>query len=171
LWTELKDPSLADPVWENRNSFPKWFSVARVIPSLGEAKDWERIGESSFDLKKTSLVEDGARAGSYSVRKVVETSRAADRVGIVAEGRGRAFLVSSETAYPGWRLEVEGHERPLEQVNLGFRGFVLDDGEQRAVLTYQPRSFRLGCFMSILAAGPLFLGALSILRRKSNGGA
>jgi len=70
-----------------------------------------------------------------------------------AEGRGRALLVSSETADPGWKAQVDGKPKTLQMVNYAFRGIVLNEGESRVVLNYEPLSFRLGLFLAFLVMG------------------
>jgi len=91
--------------------------------------------------------------GDYSFRKVNETKRTANEVELSALGTGKALLVSSEMDYPGWRFAAGGIERALEDVNYGFRGAVLNPGEEKATLVYRPVSFRLGCFLSLLVMG------------------
>lgn len=141
----------------NPAAFPKWFSVRSASP----LKLWQ--GSRAFpcllpdDLRDNCAVSNTSDYGEYSPREVGETFRNSDRVDLKAVGKGRALLVSSEMAYPGWNANVNGKRRPLEVVNGGFRGLVLNDGEEEASLSYRPTSFKLGCFLSLLVCG-LWLG-------------
>jgi uncharacterized membrane protein YfhO len=67
--------------------------------------------------------------------------------------------------YPGWKVTVDGDlkfgikgkTKLIEQVNHIFRGVVLDEGESHAIFKYEPLTFRLGLFFSLLVCG-LWMG-------------
>ncbi len=156
-----KVPRLEEGCWENTGAMPLWFSVER-------AQAWDFSGDPDgpfenprFDFKKTALVRNLELEGPYSPRKVMEISRGPNDIHLEAEGPGRAFLVSSEMAYPGWWGRVNGTWRPLETVNGCFRGLRIEPGETSAEIVYRPETFRLGLFLSFLACG---IGAGLILK-------
>ena len=154
----------SDSMFENPTLLPKWFSVAQALPlPKGQAVDGAILG-SDFDLSKECFVMDESKAGDYYLRSVEELDQTASRIHLKASGKGRGFLVSSETAYPGWRAQVNGVEKPVELVNQAFRGVVLADGEEDVQLQYAPNSFRLGCFLSLCVCGLWFGGILKIFR-------
>ncbi len=138
------------PVWRNPNAFPKWFSVSKALPQGDWAMDFQAMKGPGFDFGRDCFALDPAASGFYTKREVRSVGITVDRVELEAPGDGRALLVSSELAYPGWKARVEGKERPLEVVNHSFRGLVLEKGESHAVLDYSPSSFRLGMFLSLL---------------------
>jgi hypothetical protein len=157
----LNPPGAFLPISENPSPLPKWFSVRRALAASSPEDDFKKAADSRMDYGKSCFVEETSRAGNYQGRQVSEVSRTPQRVELSAQGKGTALLVSSETAYPGWRALVGGQTRPLERVNHVFRGLFLNDGESRAVILYEPVSFRLGLFLGLLvcafwAAG--FLG-------------
>ena len=138
-------------------AYPKWFSV-RIAGPLRLSKESRAFPYLlPDDLRNNCQVSHSSAYGEYSPREVSETFRGPGHIGLMAKGKGRALLVSSETAYPGWRAAVKGEPRPVEVVNGGFRGAVLNDGEEEVSLSYQPTSFKLGCFLSLLVCG-LWLG-------------
>jgi uncharacterized membrane protein YfhO len=65
---------------------------------------------------------------------------------------GRGLLVVLDAWYPGWQAEVDGQQRPLVKVAGLFRGVAVVEGERRLRLSYEPRSFSVGCWASLLAA-------------------
>ncbi|HVZ80672.1 MAG TPA: hypothetical protein VHE12_07715 [bacterium] len=141
-------------VYRVEKSSRKWFSVRKALPA-GDSleEDLKKVDERGLDLTQDCFVADKPREGNYAVREVVRTAWGPDAVGLEAKGKGRAFLVSSETAYPGWKVSVNGKERSLELVDHAFRGLVLEDGETTAQLTFKPNSFRVGLFMTLLVLG------------------
>ncbi len=180
LWTDHRDAKTSrqfldylnvryemgnsDSWLENPNCLPKWFSVAKALPFPKNQAVEGALLNPRLNLRKECFVMDESKAGDYHLRSVEELGRGAGRVHLRASGRGRGFLVSSETAYPGWRAKVEGKERPLEVVNLAFRGIRLEEGEEDVQLTYAPTTFRLGCFLSLCVCGIWFGSILRILR-------
>jgi hypothetical protein len=137
-------------VWENPYALPKWFSVRRVLTASDWVSDMVRVDEEGFSFKEACFSQATGKVGVYPVRRVEEVGRSPNRVELTAKGTGRAFLVSSEMAYPGWRAFAGGEEIPVEVVNHAFRGLALKDGVEEVSLRYLPLSFRLGCFLSLL---------------------
>jgi hypothetical protein len=136
---------------ETKTPFPKWFCVETALPGHPGNSSRTSAMELPENFQKQCVISDPSHAGRFAPRKVSEISRTPCRLGLEALGKGRALLVSSETDYPGWMALVGASWRPLESVNGGFRGLILEDGEDHAILTYRPVSFRLGCFLSLLA--------------------
>jgi len=99
-------------------------------------------------------------------RSVREGERWPCLIGIGVEGKGRCLVLSSETAYPGWKALVLRAGRweasASETIDGSFRGIALEEGEERVLFSYEPTSFRLGLFLSLLICG-LWMG--SFLRR------
>ncbi|HEY5038391.1 MAG TPA: YfhO family protein, partial [bacterium] len=141
------------PLWRNEGTMPKWFSVEAAIPELVWDIDLQKVDRQFFDFSKICFVTYQPKAQRYERRQVQELERTPCSVTLQARGRGEALLVSSETAYPGWKAEVNGFLRPLEGVNYGFRGLLLRDGEEKVKIAYRPASFRLGLFLSLLVVG------------------
>ncbi|HET9870542.1 MAG TPA: hypothetical protein VFR02_08620, partial [bacterium] len=142
-----------NPLFEDPTPLPKWFSARRAVAAGDLAGDFREAEAPGWNYASDAFVADPARAGDYAPRRVREVARTPQRLELSASGRGRALLVSSETAYPGWKAWVEGRPRALETVNHVFRGLCLDDGETQASLVYAPDSFRLGLFLGLLALG------------------
>jgi hypothetical protein len=138
------------PISENLTVMPKWVSVQRAFSEESWPGDLWKVGSGAFDFRKVCFIEDSSRAGNYQVREGVTRSGETNRLTLSAPGRGKCLLVSSELNYPGWKAKVGGEVRPLERVNHSFRGLRLWPGETRATLTFEPVTFRLGCFVSLL---------------------
>ena len=147
-------------VFENPNAFPNWFSVTRAVaagPMVND--DFIKADQDNMDYGKVCFVGNPAQAGNYQKRQVSEISRTTNSVVLSASGKGRALLVSSETEAPGWKVWAEGKPKSVEKVNDAFRGVVLEDGESSAVFKYEPLSFRLGLFFTLLICA-LWMGLL-----------
>jgi len=113
------------------------------------------IYESQGAAPRAYLSTPGERAGA-----AIETY-APNEVRIrIAEPRG-GDLVLTDTWYPGWRAFVDGQERPVKRVNDLLRAVEVQPGETRVHMVYEPRSFRLGLFLSLVGVGVVF-GAIGM---------
>ena len=73
------------------------------------------------------------------------------RVIIKASLNGAGILVLADSFYPGWRVFVNGAEKEILRANLFFRGVALPAGEHTVDFRYEPRSFIVGCVISLLS--------------------
>ena len=61
---------------------------------------------------------------------------------------GTALLVITDTFYPGWRATVDGHAADVMRANVAFRAVVIPPGQHVIEFRYEPRSVRLGLWIS-----------------------
>ena len=71
-----------------------------------------------------------------------------------------AFLVLSDTYYPGWRVTVDGRPAQLYRTNYLLRGVVVPPGEHTVRFSFLPISFYAGVCVSACA-----LLAMLLVRR------
>jgi hypothetical protein len=95
------------------------------------------------------LVDDQLHEGGGSARLSV------DRPGqLVAEvdAPGRRILAFTERFHAGWSATIDGRPVQMVRVSDDFLGCVVDAGVHQVSLTFQPRSFVYGSFVSALGA-------------------
>jgi hypothetical protein len=92
-----------------------------------------------------------------------------DRVVLRTEGAAAGRLVLMDSYYPGWRARVDGQPAAVEDFSHGFRAVAVPPGERMVEMRYEPASFRVGMFVSLLALLALAatVGALYFPRRAS----
>jgi hypothetical protein len=98
-------------------------------------------------------------------RGVVEFERdeadgVALRVDAIRDGQVRL----TDSYYPGWRVWVDGKPAEIERVEGAFRGVRVTAGKHRIEMRYEPGSYRVGMFVSLVALA-LVVGAALPLRR------
>jgi hypothetical protein len=149
------------PISENPTPLPIWYSVRKAIAALPTLEeDFLRADKTKMDYGKACFIQDASKAGSYEFRQVLIHEETPNHVEIYAPGKGKTIIVSSTSAYPGWKVfHAEGGWQPLKLINPDFQGFVLDENERVSLVYYQPLSFRLGLFMALLVVG-LWMGLL-----------
>ncbi|MBI5292089.1 MAG: YfhO family protein [Chloroflexi bacterium] len=73
------------------------------------------------------------------------------------------YFLLSDTFYPGWRVRVDGHPRPLFRADYTFRAVAVPAGTHTVEFEYAPLSFAVGLTISALAA-LVWVGLLLIRR-------
>ena len=66
--------------------------------------------------------------------------------------RGPGFLVLSDAYYPGWRAWVDHQPARIYIANGAFRAVWVSDGAHDVEMRFEPCSFRLGLFATLIAA-------------------
>ncbi len=75
------------------------------------------------------------------------------------------FLVVTQNAMPGWRAWVDGKPAAIYLADGLFQAVAVKEGDKEARLSYEPASFRLGLFLSLMSFGAL--GAWLAFRTRS----
>jgi hypothetical protein len=63
---------------------------------------------------------------------------------------GGGYLFLADTYAPGWRAYADGRDLPIRVAYLAFRAVPLPRDSTRVEFRYQPASFRVGLFISLL---------------------
>lgn len=141
-------------IYENRDAVPRFFLVSRIrrVRSIEEGISFLRSAD--FRPAELAVVEgpiefqNGIEGPGGNVRVIEYEPR---RVTLEVESAAPAFLVTSETYYPGWQAFVDGRERPLVLTNVAFRGMPVEAGRHRIEMRFEPSILWRGTVLS--AAG------------------
>ncbi len=90
---------------------------------------------------------------------------APNRLRVQATAAAPAILVVSDAYTSDWAVEVDGEPAELLRANYAFRGVWLPAGSHEITFTYRPRSFILGCAISLLTLLGLVAYAAVAYRR------
>jgi len=66
------------------------------------------------------------------------------------EAAADGLAVLTDSYYPGWKAWVDGRPAPIYRVNYAFRGIPVPEGSHTLELQYEPASFLIGLFLSLL---------------------
>ena len=97
------------------------------------------------ETNTTSPLEGNVRVDNYDHQDVALTVRASRP----------AWLVTSDTWYPGWEARVDGVTTPIYPANLSGRAILVPAGTHQVRFTYTPTSYVTGWML--LALGTLIL--------------
>ncbi len=136
-------------IQERPRVLPRFFFVPQVRRVKGLDDAIAAMRSPDFDPAKTAFVEGdiGPAAGGGQVRVIEYHS---NRLVLETETNGPAFLVTSETHYPGWRAYVDGAERPLYYTNGAFRGMEVPAGGHRVEMRFRPHILPVSAAISAI---------------------
>jgi hypothetical protein len=152
-----KFPKAADlpghHAYENRTVLPRFFLVGDVRCVRNFAEALEKVGAPDFDPRATAFVESPCpeAAPRRSGGTVQVAGYGFAHLELEIDTPSRAFLVTSETFYPGWRAWVDGRETRLRMTNAAFRGLEVEAGHHRVAMRFRPTILYKGAAVSLAA--------------------
>ncbi len=124
---------------------------AEIIPDAAVAT--ARVHQPDFDPATTAILESEpgcALPGGVSEGTAVISEKANGFWHIQTDSPTPALLILSETAYPGWRVFVDGVAQEWLTAYTAVRATCVPAGEHTVEWRYQPRSYAIGGMLSLL---------------------
>ena len=159
-------------VYENSSALPRVWSVNRATKADKLDDVYSRIGNPAFDPRREAILEEEPDSflsqplggseipGTDDPDTLHFEQLSRNRFRVDREGTSPAFLVVSQTWYPGWTAIVNGTPRPIKRANGVLMGVSVDSGISEVQFTYRPTYFHWALGLTILAAFTLVLAAV-----------
>ncbi len=74
-------------------------------------------------------------------------------VEVKLRGSAGGYLFLADSFAPGWRARVDGKETRIRPADVAFRTVALPRTAKSVVFQYEPETFRVGLFASLIALG------------------
>ncbi len=155
--TQGKDGTTASMKANSTACGHAWF-----VQSIQFAKDndQEMQAVSSFDPKKEAIVNeefkpliDGKNVGVAQNGGIFLTSYHPDLLKYEYTSDKNVVAVFSEIWYPkGWKMYVDGEEKPYFRANYVLRAAVLPGGNHKVEWRFEPQSYFLGEYISLIGS-------------------
>ncbi len=137
---------------------PRAYFVARVYPVQSEAEAVARLAAPDFDSRQEVIImgsnvkseSDSGGAVPFETGTVTITQESANAVTLKVDAPAAGYIVLTDTFYPGWQARVDGQAAPIWPANLAFRAVAVAAGQHQISFTYQPRSFTIGLWVSLI---------------------
>jgi hypothetical protein len=165
-WRVLSSGGEQGQLLENPLALPRAFvprslrhekEPARQVALLERIRDFGEEGVVGIPPPRGTAGDESRPNGEASVRIV---SYEPQRLELAVDARDAALVATSMTAWPGWKLAVDGEKAPLLSYNHAFLAFHVAPGRHAAVLRYLPDSFLIG---SAVSGATALLGAAIFL--------
>ena len=158
-----------------KETMPRIFVVSRFRVMKSDTEDeknivFRRFVEDSFDFADTVIVDepiDGMTPEPqvhFTIRQAASYKNP-NQVQAVIETDSDGIAVLSDVYYPGWELFVNGSKQKIYRANTTFRAGVLKAGVNHILFNYNPKSFKVGCILSI--AGIMLLIGLVVIHLRA----
>ena len=149
-------------VYSNPYAWPRaWVAESALhVPSHSDAvATLARLGPMPDCVLVTGLEElPGEIRGAERPRAEV-TDLSPNRVSVeLSQGDG-GYLFLADAYAPGWRAHTEEDELPVRTAYLAFRTVAVPADAQSITFTYEPGSFRVGLFVTLVAS--MLIGCLA----------
>jgi len=151
-------------IYENLDVLPRAFIVSQAEVVSDSDLAVERLLDTDFDLSGSVVLADGEALEGDGTGLAHVAKYAAEEVVVAVEADTPAYLVLTDSFYPGWTAAVDGQRVPIYKADLAFRAVAVPSGEHQVVFRYVPTSFWWGVGISV-AAMLLCMGLLVVRRR------
>ena len=81
-----------------------------------------------------------------------------NNISLVTNADCQALLYLSDTYYPGWKAYVDEQETEILRANYAFRAVVVPSGNHTITMSYDPLSFKIGYYISLVSIVGLITG-------------
>lgn len=164
-------------IYENDEVFPRAFVVHGYEFVSGKEDILKRLKSPDFPLRDKIILEEKppetVQSRMASPHPQISEARIkqydSQQVEILAEMKSPGFLVLSDLYYPGWNAYVDGKKEKIYRADYIFRSVFLEEGTHAVKFVYEPRSFRIGIWISggaALLIAILLLGKTILEQRK-----
>lgn len=155
-------------IFENPAALPRAF-VARRARCVDDRAALALLRSRTIDMSAEVLLADcaaplasGAPASRTQARIEVDD---AERVVVAASTDAPAWLVLTDTWFPGWTARLDGAETPIARADHAFRAVALPAGSHRVEFTFRPRGLVTGGAITLVALAVV----LALLMRRPRG--
>ncbi len=146
-------------VYEVKETFPRAYVVPNALVIKDKNKFLETINDKSFDFRENVILEkypDNPIRNSSSYKSVQLIKYQPNEIKLKANLDNPGFLVLSEVWYPGWKAYVNGKQTEIYKADYILRSIYLNNGLNNITFLYDPLSYKIGKFISLISLTIIF---------------
>lgn len=140
-------------VYRNDGVLPRAFLVSNAELSQDDDATLTRLRDPAFDPAQTVLLATGepsSPASGGTPPGVVEVvASRPESLHLRLQSSAPATLILADAWYPGWEARLDGKRIPIWRADLLLRALPVAAGQHDLILTFHPRSLRLGAAISL----------------------
>lgn len=153
-------------IYENLSALPRGYVVYKSETAKTNDEFNKIFYASNFDPENTVILDKDVDlpigTGSAQV-KTLSYSENSSSFSVDTDQEG--IFVLNDNNFPGWRVKVDGQEAILMTANHTFRGVFVPKGQHEILFFYDPASFKLGMYISIIGIALSFATFFYLKRR------
>jgi hypothetical protein len=160
---EMELDTLPGTLYELERPLPRAYVASRSETYATSVEIINRVLSPDFDVQDAVALLDSTRASdalpelrtaapqpSFPRARITSSTDAEVRVEVDADLDSGAYLVLTDSYYPGWTARVDGVDRPIARANLFFRAVALRPGDREVTFSYRSRPFEFGRAIALL---------------------
>lgn len=139
-------------MYEVTDSVPRTYLASHPVYEPDPISTLRRLSTDMFDPAREVVIDAPIRLeretefrGTANIELYQN-----DRVRITARLHEPGILVLTDAFYPGWKVYVDKHPKRILRANYLFRGVELTPGNHTVEFVYDPASFKIGLFISLM---------------------
>jgi hypothetical protein len=156
-------------IYRYSSCLPRFFLVHRS-QHVGREEILSHMRNLDFNPCETVFLEDASvdiDTTSDNKKGVISLlDRSTQEVVLKVSLQEPAYLVCSETYYPGWQATVDGRAVDILHANYLFRAVHVPQGAHVVRFYFEPFSYRLGCTLSVASCVLILLLTIFLTRRR-----
>lgn len=143
-------------IYKNKKCLPRAF-IVRKYKVADEYEILDLMKLDTFNPEEVVFLEEdidfeiGNFDNNLGIEKVEIVKYKPNEINIIATLKNWGILLLSDTYYPGWRCFVNEKEKKIYQANYIFRAVYLEEGRHNIKFIYDPLSFKVGLYLSIIS--------------------
>ena len=146
-------------IYENPGVLPRFFLVNRVRQAANMNAALAALRSPGFDVGAEAVVEASVSlAGASPAGSVRVLEYGAREFVLETNAAAPSFLVTSETAYPGWHAWIDGRESAPVLTDVAFRGLPVPPGRHVVKMRFDPEILWRAAWVTAAALCGLVLG-------------
>ncbi len=150
-------------IFQNPDALPRAFLVHDAHLANDDAT-LQELTQDTYKPQETLILANGAELHAGGAQMPDESAQITtyqpERVVVSVHSNADAYLLLTDTWYPGWTARVDGVETPIQRADLIFRAVRVGAGTHQIEFDYHPASFFNGATISIAAA--LILAGITV---------
>ena len=141
-------------IYLNKKYLPRAFIVSNAVILKNKEEILNKLSNEQFDVKDIVVLEEmpnGILQNNGHYKETPISYYSPHKITVNANLDSPAFLILSETWYPGWKAYDNGKEIKVYKADYVLRAVYLGKGEHKVDFVFDPISFKIGYSMTIAA--------------------
>ncbi len=154
-------------IYENLDALPRAFVVPRALARRGNDA-LAAMRDPAFDPASQVILDmpDVPQVAAANDYTATLTLYQPEHVLVEVATDQLAWLVLTDTYYPGWRAFIDGKPAPITRADMLFRAVAVPQGKHCVEFVYDPLSLKIGAGVSLAALIVAVVCLVLIQRRR-----
>ena len=151
-------------MYEVTDSVPRTYLASHPVYDPDPISTLRRLSTDMFDSAREVVIDAPIRLqreAEFRGTAKIESYQN-DRVWITARLHEPGILILTDAFYPGWKVYVDKNPKRILRANYLFRGVELTPGNHTVEFVYDPASFKIGLFISLMTVAVILATPLCV---------